>query len=122
VGRLPGHRVPRSRRRAHPEPRPQAAEPLLPRTREGAGRAAARGCILDGEIVVAGPAGLDFDALQQRIHPAPSRIARLSKETPAGFVAFDLLAAGGKSTMALPQKDRRVRLERLLGRPSRRCT
>jgi ATP-dependent DNA ligase len=74
-----------------------------------------RGCILDGEIVVAGPDGLDFDALQQRIHPAPSRIARLSKETPAGFVAFDLLAAGGKSTMALPQQERRVRLERLLG-------
>jgi ATP-dependent DNA ligase len=74
-----------------------------------------RGCIVDGEVVVAGPNGLDFDALQQRIHPAPSRIARLSKDTPAAFVAFDLLAAGGKSTMALPQKERRVRLERLLG-------
>ncbi len=74
-----------------------------------------RGCIVDGEVVVAGPRGLDFDALQQRIHPAPSRIARLAKETPAGFVAFDLLAAGGKSTMALPQHDRRQRLERLLG-------
>ena len=76
-----------------------------------------RGCVLDGEIVVAGPRGLDFDALQQRIHPAPSRIARLAKETPAGFVAFDLLAAGGKSTMALPQHERRARLERLLGKP-----
>ncbi|MES2937687.1 MAG: ATP-dependent DNA ligase [Pseudomonadota bacterium] len=76
-----------------------------------------KGCVLDGEIVVAGPRGLDFDALQQRIHPAPSRIARLSKETPAGFVAFDLLAAGGRSTMELPQAERRVRLERLLGRP-----
>lgn len=74
-----------------------------------------KGCILDGEIVVAGPGGLDFDALQQRIHPAPSRIARLAKETPAAFVAFDLLAAGGRSTMALPQQERRVRLERLLG-------
>jgi ATP-dependent DNA ligase len=74
-----------------------------------------KGCILDGEIVVAGPAGLDFDALQQRIHPAPSRIARLAKETPAAFVAFDLLAAGGRSTLALPQQERRVRLERLLG-------
>jgi ATP-dependent DNA ligase len=74
-----------------------------------------RGCILDGEIVVAGPGGLDFDALQQRIHPAASRIARLAKETPAGFVAFDLLAAGGKSVMALPQQERRARLERLLG-------
>jgi len=74
-----------------------------------------RGCVLDGEIVIAGPDGLDFDALQQRIHPAPSRIARLAKETPAAFVAFDLLAAGGKSTLALPQSERRVRLERLLG-------
>ncbi|MBE7366443.1 ATP-dependent DNA ligase [Ramlibacter pallidus] len=75
-----------------------------------------RGCVLDGEIVVAGPGGLDFDALQQRIHPAASRIARLAKETPAGFVAFDLLAAGGKSTMELPQSERRERLERLLGK------
>jgi len=74
-----------------------------------------RGCIVDGEVVVVGPQGLDFDALQQRIHPAPSRVARLAKETPAGFVAFDLLAAGGKSTMDLPQRERRVRLERLLG-------
>jgi len=74
-----------------------------------------KGCILDGEIVVAGPRGLDFDALQQRIHPAPSRVARLAKQTPAAFVAFDLLAAGGKSTLALPQSERRVRLERLLG-------
>ncbi|HSW18260.1 MAG TPA: ATP-dependent DNA ligase [Ramlibacter sp.] len=74
-----------------------------------------KGCVLDGEIVLAGPKGLDFDALQQRIHPAPSRIARLAKETPASFVAFDLLSAAGKSTMALPQRERRVRLERLLG-------
>ncbi|MED5617721.1 ATP-dependent DNA ligase [Ideonella sp. BN130291] len=74
-----------------------------------------KGCILDGEIVVASRGGLDFDALQQRIHPAPSRIARLAKETPARFVAFDLLAAGGKSTIALPQGERRTRLERLLG-------
>lgn len=75
-----------------------------------------KGCVLDGEIVVAGPNGLDFDALQQRIHPAPSRIAKLARETPAGFVAFDLLAAGGKSTMGLSQTDRRERLERLLGK------
>ncbi len=75
-----------------------------------------KGCIVDGEIVVAGAQGLDFDALQQRIHPAVSRISRLAKETPASFVAFDLLAAGGKSTMALPQHERRTRLERLLGK------
>jgi ATP-dependent DNA ligase len=76
-----------------------------------------KGCVLDGEIVVATPRGLDFDALQQRLHPAASRVAKLSKETPAGFVAFDLLAAGGRSTMELPQSERRLRLERLLGRP-----
>ncbi|AEG91768.1 ATP-dependent DNA ligase [Ramlibacter tataouinensis] len=74
-----------------------------------------RGCVVDGEVVVAGPGGLDFDALQQRIHPAASRIARLAQETPAGFVAFDLLAAGGKDITALPQQERRTRLERLLG-------
>ena len=74
-----------------------------------------QGCVLDGEIVVASPRGLDFDALQQRIHPAASRIAKLAEETPASFVAFDLLGAGGKSTMALPQAERRTRLERLLG-------
>ena len=48
-----------------------------------------KGCVLDGEIVVASPGGLDFDALQQRIHPAASRIARLSKETPASFATRD---------------------------------
>lgn len=74
-----------------------------------------KGCVLDGEIVVASSRGLDFDALQQRIHPAPSRIAKLAKQTPASFVAFDLLGAGGKSTTELPQSERRMRLERLLG-------
>ena len=74
-----------------------------------------KGCVLDGEIVVASPRGLDFDALQQRIHPASSRIAKLAQETPASFVAFDLLGAGGKPTLALPQSERRTRLERLLG-------
>lgn len=75
-----------------------------------------KGCVLDGEIVVARNGGLDFDALQQRLHPAASRVARLAKETPASFVAFDLLGAGGKSTMELPQSERRLRLERLLGK------
>src|ERR1700733_1409689 len=49
-------------------------------------------CVLDGEIVIAGPNGLDFDALSQRIHPAQSRVDRLAVETPASFVAFALLA------------------------------
>src|SRR5262245_38693586 len=52
-------------------------------------------CVLDGEIVIAGESALDFDALQQRIHPAESRIKRLSVETPSSFVAFDLLALEG---------------------------
>jgi ATP-dependent DNA ligase len=84
----------------------------------GAALAAAlpKGCVIDGEIVVITGSGLDFDALQQRLHPAASRVAKLAKETPSAFVAFDLLAAGGKSTMELPQSERRVRLERLLGR------
>ena len=72
------------------------------------------GCVLDGEIVVTSATGLDFDALQQRIHPAASRIARLARETPARFVAFDLLAVDGRSTIDEPQRERRVRLERLL--------
>ena len=74
-----------------------------------------RGCVLDGEIVVVGAQGLDFDALQQRLHPAASRVAKLAQSTPSAFVAFDLLAAGGKSTLELPQSERRVRLERLIG-------
>src|SRR6516225_8249001 len=49
-------------------------------------------CVVDGEVVIAGPDGLDFDALQQRIHPASSRVNLLARETPASFVAFDLLA------------------------------
>jgi ATP-dependent DNA ligase len=78
-----------------------------------------KGCVIDGEIVVVTGSGLDFDALQQRLHPAASRVAKLAKETPAAFVAFDLLAAGGRSTMELPQSERRVRLERLLGQASK---
>jgi ATP-dependent DNA ligase len=78
-----------------------------------------KGCVIDGEVVVIGARGLDFDALQQRLHPAASRVAKLAKETPAAFVAFDLLAAGGKSTMELPQAERRIRLERLLGQVAR---
>jgi ATP-dependent DNA ligase len=74
-----------------------------------------KGCVIDGEIVVLGANGLDFDALQQRLHPAASRVAKLANATPASFVAFDLLAAGGRSTMQLPLAERRVRLERLLG-------
>src|SRR5712691_6210506 len=51
------------------------------------------GCVVDGEIVIATLRGLDFDALQMRLHPAASRVNKLAKETPASFVAFDLLAS-----------------------------
>src|SRR5271167_2713343 len=59
-------------------------------------------CVLDGEIVIAGPSGLDFDALSQRIHPAASRVELLSKSTPASFVAFDLLALGDANLLDEP--------------------
>ena len=72
------------------------------------------GCVVDGEIVIMSPQGLDFDALQMRLHPAASRVVKLAKETPASFVAFDLLAANGRSLMAAPQSERREQLERLL--------
>ncbi|HEY3635450.1 MAG TPA: ATP-dependent DNA ligase [Caldimonas sp.] len=72
------------------------------------------GSIVDGEIVVVGAKGLDFDALQQRLHPAASRVAKLAVATPASFVAFDLLAAGGNSLLDLSQEKRRSALERLL--------
>jgi ATP-dependent DNA ligase len=72
------------------------------------------GCVLDGEVVIATPTGLDFDALQLRLHPAASRVAKLAKETPSAFVAFDLLAVDGRSIMDSPQRERRARLEKLL--------
>ena len=72
------------------------------------------GCVLDGEIVIATPRGLDFDALQLRLHPAASRAAKLAKECPAEFVAFDLLAVDGKDLRSAPQAERRAGLERLL--------
>ena len=75
-------------------------------------------CLLDGEIVVAtGPQGaqrLDWEALSQRIHPAASRVARLAAETPAMFIAFDLLAVGDDDLRAAPFAARRARLETLM--------
>ena len=72
------------------------------------------GCIVDGEIVIATPHGLDFDALQLRLHPAASRAARLAVETPAAFVAFDLVALGNRDLRSTPQAERRALLERAL--------
>jgi ATP-dependent DNA ligase len=73
-------------------------------------------CVVDGEIVIAGPHGLDFDALQLRLHPAASRVAKLAKEAPSSFVAFDVLAIGKESLMGAPQTDRRTALEKLLAK------
>jgi ATP-dependent DNA ligase len=71
-------------------------------------------CVLDGEIVIVTPEGLDFEALQLRLHPAASRVAKLAKQMPCSFVAFDLLAAEGQSVMDAHQRERRATLERLL--------
>jgi ATP-dependent DNA ligase len=69
-------------------------------------------CVIDGEIIVTGSAGdrLDFEALQQRIHPAASRVKLLSQQTPARFVAFDLLALGDTDFTGRPFAERRAAL------------
>ena len=72
-------------------------------------------CVVDGEIVLRNGSVLNFDGLQQRIHPAASRIKLLSEQTPASFVAFDLLAMGDESLMEVPFGERRARLEAALG-------
>jgi ATP-dependent DNA ligase len=73
--------------------------------------------VLDGELVIRDAEGkLEFDALQQRIHPAESRIKLLAKEIPAGYVAFDLLAEGDESLLETPFGERRARLEALAKR------
>jgi len=72
------------------------------------------GCVIDGEIVIATPRGLDFDALQLRLHPAASRVAKLARETPASFVAFDALAVDGVDLRETEQQERRARLEQAL--------
>ncbi len=71
-------------------------------------------CIVDGEIVIATKHGLDFDLLQLRLHPAASRVAKLARETPSSFVAFDVLAMDGRDLREQPQRERRARLEKLL--------
>jgi len=71
-------------------------------------------CVVDGEIVVVGEGGLDFDALQMRIHPAESRVRMLADTMPASFVAFDLLAEGDEDLRQRPFSERRSRLEEAL--------
>jgi ATP-dependent DNA ligase len=73
--------------------------------------------VLDGELVIRDADGnIEFDALQSRIHPAESRIALLSKEIPAVYTAFDLLAEGDALLLDAPLRERRRRLEALAGR------
>jgi ATP-dependent DNA ligase len=88
--------------RYFPELLPALKEQLPPR------------CVLDGEVVIARDGGLDFEALQQRIHPAASRVQMLSKEIPASVVFWDLLALGDDSLCATPFRERRAALERVL--------
>ena len=86
---------------------PELLEPLAKRLPER--------CVLDGEIVIAGKAGLDFEALLLRIHPAASRVRLLAEQSPAAFVAWDLLALGDEDLREQPLAERRQRLEHVLG-------
>ena len=73
-------------------------------------------CVVDGEIVLMRDGRLDFEALQQRIHPAASRVKMLARETPAAFVAFDLVGLGDDSLMDRPFSERRRLLTEALAR------
>ncbi len=87
---------------------PELADPLranLPRR-----------CVVDGEVVIARDGELDFEALLLRIHPAASRVKLLAEETPASFVAWDLLALDDEDLRKVPQGERRARLERVLSK------
>ena len=79
-------------------------------------------CVVDGEIVIPGPEGLEFDALLQRIHPAESRVNMLAEKTPSSFVVFDLLALDKKVLMDAPLTERRTTLVEALGSPKRKGT
>ena len=72
-------------------------------------------CVLDGEIVIARNGTLDFEALLLRIHPAASRVRMLAAESPASFVAWDMLALDDEDLRVVPQSERRARLEQVLG-------
>ena len=73
-------------------------------------------CVVDGEIVIPGTAGLDFSSLLLRIHPAASRVNMLAEQTPASFVGWDLLALGDDDLRTTPQGERRKLIERALKR------
>jgi len=90
----------------------QPLQRYFPELVESLAEALPERCVLDGEIIVPGPNGLDFDALLQRIHPAASRVKLLAAQTPSSFVAFDLLALADEDLRARPFDERRRRLER----------
>src|SRR5215210_4182053 len=75
-------------------------------------------CIIDGEVVISNDGELDFEALLLRIHPAASRVRMLAEQSPASFVAWDLLALGDEDLRSAAQGDRRLRLEGVLGTAS----
>jgi ATP-dependent DNA ligase len=89
----------------------------FPELAEGLSKVLPGPVVLDGEAVIMTSHGLDFDALQMRIHPAESRVRKLAAETPSAFVAFDLLAEGDADLRKRPFAERRKRLEALLGSP-----
>jgi ATP-dependent DNA ligase len=93
----------------------KAGQPLaryFPEIVAALSRLPARRFVLDGELVVPQAGALSFDALQQRIHPAASRVAMLAQRTPAWYLVFDLLDLEGEDLIALPLRERRARLER----------
>jgi ATP-dependent DNA ligase len=93
------------------------ARPLdryFPELHDALTRGLPRGCVIDGEIVIVTSKGLDFDALQLRLHPAASRVKKLAAETPASFIAFDLLAVKSRNWLMQPQSKRREALASLL--------
>src|ERR1700736_2751662 len=71
-------------------------------------------CVLDGEIVIAKDSGLDFEALQLRLHPAASRVKLLSEQIPASIVFFALLSEGNRDRRGEPFQERRQKLETVL--------
>ncbi|MBI2781989.1 MAG: ATP-dependent DNA ligase [Chloroflexi bacterium] len=71
-------------------------------------------CVVDGEVVIAGDGGLQFEALLLRIHPAESRVRMLAEQSPASYIAWDLLAIGDEDLRSAPQAERRARLEAAL--------
>jgi ATP-dependent DNA ligase len=94
----------------------------FPELVEAARRELPRRCVVDGEVVVASGAGLDFEALLQRIHPADSHVRLLAAETPALLIAFDLPSLDDRSLLQRPFAERRAALEAALAGAGRRCT